>query len=147
METGKKHQEIILETSCWKVVLIRRQLYLGRCVVVLKRSCGDLAELSQDEVLDFFDVVRALQDLLKKTFCAEMFNWSCLMNNAYQNNPADPQVHWHFRARYRHPVEFNGTTFRDPNFGHHAFHDDAYEVYVSDGMLSAIADKLRAGLK
>jgi diadenosine tetraphosphate (Ap4A) HIT family hydrolase len=144
MDTTKIHREIIFQTSRWKVILVRDQLYLGRCVVLLNRPCGDLADLSKEEMLDFLKVVQKLQELLKRTFSAAMFNWSCLMNNAYQNNPPDPQVHWHFRARYRHPVEFNGQTFTDPNFGHYPSHDEAL---VSGEMLEAIGSKLRDGLK
>ena len=45
---------------------MEQQLYLGRCVVVLKRSCGDLADLEQDEILDFVGVVKELENLPKE---------------------------------------------------------------------------------
>lgn len=54
------------------------QIYLGRCVVVLKRPCRSLSGLNQDEVFDFFEIVKKLEGLFKSTFGAVMFNWSCL---------------------------------------------------------------------
>ena len=123
------------------------QLYLGRSVVVLKRQCGDLAGLSQEEMLDWLELVKKLQDLLKKTFGATMFNWSCLMNNAYQVDPAKPQVHWHFRARYQHPVKFAGQVFSDPNFGHHALSSEHAERKVPEKVLEAITLELQKNLE
>jgi diadenosine tetraphosphate (Ap4A) HIT family hydrolase len=96
------------------------QTYLGRSVVVLKReNCGDLAELTKEEMLDFLELVGRLENAFRKAFNATMFNWSCLMNLAYQNVPPDPHVHWHFRPRYDHTVTFFGLDFIDPNFGKH----------------------------
>ena len=48
-----------------------------------------------------------------------MFNWTCLMNNAYQEPSPNPHVHWHFRPRYKHAVNINGVEFNDSEFGHH----------------------------
>jgi diadenosine tetraphosphate (Ap4A) HIT family hydrolase len=41
------------------------------------------------------------------------------MNNAYQNTPPDPHVHWHVWPRYRNPVELEGEAFVDEYFGHY----------------------------
>lgn len=136
---------IIFETPYWFVKLMPKQLYLGRCVIVLKRKCGDLAELTQEEVLDFAEVVKKLEGVLRRTFKATMFNWGCLMNDAYQVTPAEPQVHWHFRPRYDQPVEFAGHTFADPNFGHHYLREDN-EYLPSDDVLDLIATEIRGNL-
>lgn len=90
-------------------MLLSDQTYLGRSVVTLKRrDCGDLAKLTEDEILDFLDLVGKLENAFRKAFNATMFNWTCLMNLAYQNTPPDPHVHWHFRPRYDHKVSFAG---------------------------------------
>src|SRR3990170_4537805 len=60
-----------------------------------------------------------LESSFKKTFDARLFNWSCLMNNAFKEKPANPHVHWHLRPRYEKEVKFAGITFIDPEFGHH----------------------------
>ncbi|MCD6404016.1 MAG: hypothetical protein J7L59_02435 [Nanoarchaeota archaeon] len=49
---------LIHETSYWGVVLAFEQSYLGRCLVVLKRHCGDLAELRPEEWSDFAELSR-----------------------------------------------------------------------------------------
>lgn len=109
-----------METNFWKVILMPDQTYLGYCVVsLLRRDCGDLADLNSEEIADFFKLAKKLEDAFRQAFNATMFNWACLMNFAYQNNPPDPHVHWHFRPRYNHVVKFAGLEFVDPNFGHH----------------------------
>lgn len=138
-----KHEVIPFETQYWKIVLIPNQLYLGRSVLVLKRPCGDLADLSQTEVLDFFELVKKLQNALKMAFGATMFNWECLMNNAYLSDPPKPQVHWHFRARYKDMVEFAGQRFSDPNFGHHPINDEDGTKLVTQGLLSEISKEIQ----
>jgi len=111
--------ELIYETQYWKVILAPDQSYLGRCYVTLKRHCGDLAELKREEWLDLAEIVKKIENSLKKSFGAAMFNWTCLMNDAYQNIPPNPHIHWHLKPRYNHKIEFAGLTFEDVEFGHH----------------------------
>lgn len=121
----KKKVDYIMETPCWTVFLNPDQYYLGRSVVVAKRKVGDLADLTKDEWLDFANLVKNYEAALKKTFGATMFNWTCLMNDAYKNDPPVPQVHWHVRPRYIKPAVFEGIEFEDREFGHHyARHTD-----------------------
>lgn len=141
-----QRQDIIYETTNWKIILTDDQNYLGRCIVVLKRKCGDLAELEEDEILDFFAVVKKMENVFKQTFNATMFNWTCLMNNAYQTTPANPQVHWHLRPRYNHIVTFAGETFKDPNFGHHYIRDEEARRDVSDELFEKILTTLKNNL-
>lgn len=112
--------EQVVETEFWRVYLAENQTYLGYCVISLKRrDCPNLADVTNEEMLDFLQLVKKLEDGLRKAFDATMFNWSCLMNLSYQNTPPDPHVHWHFRPRYNHEVQFAGTTFTDTLFGQH----------------------------
>lgn len=111
--------DFIYETAQWKVFLALDQTYLGRSIVTLKRSCGDLADVTPEELADFLTVVKAMEAAMREAFGATMFNWACLMNHHYQNDPPDPQVHWHLLPRYDHQVEFAGLTFVDADFGNH----------------------------
>ena len=112
------------------------QKYLGYCVLSLKRrDCGDLAKLHEDEQTDFFLLVRKLEDAFRQAFGATMFNWSCLMNLAYRNDPPNPHVHWHCRPRYTHTVQFAGTEFADDEFGSHYELKPAREVDVTTRQL------------
>ena len=89
-------------------------------------------------------VVKKLEAALKKSFDATMFNWSCLMNNAYQNDPPDPQVHWHFRPRYNHKVDFEGEIFEDKDFGHHYARNT--DRKISEELSKKLILKIRASL-
>lgn len=144
-EKSSKDNNFIYETKYWIIFLAKDQSYLGRCVVVLKRHCGDLAELKDEEWLDFKEIVKKLELALKKSFNATMFNWTCLMNNAYQNKQPNPHVHWHFRPRYNHKVKFEGTTFEDPDFGHH--YDRARKQNVSNDIKRKIIEKIRQSIQ
>ena len=139
-----RKNELIFETKFWKVNLASDQAYLGRCYVTLKRHCGNLAELESSEWTNFVEIVKKLESALKKSFDATMFNWTCLMNNAYQNDPPNPHVHWHFRARYNHKIEFAGGVFEDSEFGHHYNRERKQEV--SNNIKKKIVDKIRENL-
>lgn len=115
----QNQDDIIYETKYWIVTLSSEQSYLGRCYVTLKRHCGNLSELKQEEWSDFIELIKVLESALRKSFNATMFNWTCLMNDAYKNNPPNPHVHWHFRPRYNHKIKFENVIFEDPEFGNH----------------------------
>jgi diadenosine tetraphosphate (Ap4A) HIT family hydrolase len=137
----------VAEWDNWAVYVMPDQRYFGRLVVVLKRSCETLSDLDPDELLEWHQIVRILERGLKKTFNATMFNWSCLMNNAYQEENPQPQVHWHFRPRYNHPVEFNGHVYHDPNFGHHYLREDNDRLFLAHDVLKKIALAIREDVK
>jgi len=116
------------EAALWRVVLPLNQCLLGRCVVSLKRHCGDLAELTPDELLDWLQVVNVLEPALRAAFGVTMFNWSCYMNFAYRETPPNPHIHWWAVPRYAHPVVLGGWTFEDPDFGSPYSHSRWVEV-------------------
>ena len=60
------NQHKIFETDYHVIFLMTDQSYLGRCVVVLKRDCGDLADVIPEEILDFHDVVKKFESALEK---------------------------------------------------------------------------------
>lgn len=110
----------LFETKHWRVILRDDdQTYLGRSVVVSKEPCPSLSDLAYEQWIDLVNVIRQFEGACRVTFGAKLFNWSCLMNLAYQNDPPDPLVHWHVRPRYSKPVTFAGETFTDEEFGKH----------------------------
>jgi len=88
--------DLIRETENWKIYLAPNQMYLGTCVVVLKRSSRNLMDLKRGEWFDFVEIVKKLEFGLKRAFNPTLFNWSCFKNAAYRNNPPNPEIHWHF---------------------------------------------------
>lgn len=116
----------IWETDLWKIVLHEDQRYLGRAIASAKnRDRPNLSTLTNEEWLDLSEnVIKPFEAAVRSAFGAELFNWSCLMNLAYQNSPPDPHVHWHVKPRYRNPVQFAGQTFTDEAFGEHYLFGD-----------------------
>ncbi len=132
----------IYETRHWEVILLPDQAYLGRCVVVLKRECGKLSNLTLDEWIDFHNnIVKKLEFAFKKAFNATMFNWSCLMNNAFKAENPKPQVHWHLRPRYEKDVEFAKEKFQDLEFSHH--YNKERKMIVSKDVLEKISEEVK----
>lgn len=125
--TEKPH-DFVFETKYWEVYLNPDQYYLGRCVVSAKRDVGAMSDLTNEEWLDFAELSRKIEKGFKEKFGATMFNWTCLMNNAYQEENPHPCVHWHLRPRYAQPVEFAEQTFEDKEFGHHYARETEQEV-------------------
>jgi diadenosine tetraphosphate (Ap4A) HIT family hydrolase len=107
----------IHESKYWRIVLAHNQILVGRCVIHLKRHSGDIAEINPEEVLDWQKIVVIIETALKKAFNATMFNWSCLMNQSYQEDPPNPHIHWWVVPRYNHSVKVGHYSFEDPLFG------------------------------
>lgn len=136
---------LVFESTHWRVTLAPNQSLVGRCVVHLKRHAGNLASLTEDEVVDWLSVVRITEEALRSGFGASSLNWSCLMNHAYRESPTNPHVHWWAVPRYRHPVVVNGVTFEDPHFGspydHHRWQEVSKDVH------EAIANTIRGAMQ
>lgn len=125
--------------------LAEDQYYLGRCFVTLKRHCSDLADLSEEEQKDFFEVLKNLEDAIKKSFGAVLFNWGCLMNNAFKEKSWNPHVHWHVRPRYDKVVDFSEIVFEDKEFGsHYQRRTDRKLPYET---IKEIIDKIKSNLR
>jgi diadenosine tetraphosphate (Ap4A) HIT family hydrolase len=132
----KLPRPVLFETVHWTSNLDANQAYPGRSYITLKRHCGDLIELTSDEWLELQQAMRTFETGMRKAFGADLFNWTCLMNNAFQYENPQPHVHWHARPRYRRPASVAGEHFIDERFGHH--YDNKAEHRVDAAMLAAI---------
>lgn len=130
----------VLYTEFWNVFLNPNQAHLGRVYVNLGSHAGALSELTPDEWEDYAELAPRLELGIERVFGATMFNWTCLLNNAFQEEQPKPHVHHHLRPRYDHPVEFAGTIFEDPEFGLH--YDRERKLYVPDEVFNAITERL-----
>jgi diadenosine tetraphosphate (Ap4A) HIT family hydrolase len=142
--SGMDPSALIDQTKHWSVFLSYNQNYIGRCIIVLKRHCGDLAELKLEEWQEFSGLVEKLESALREAFKATMFNWTCLMNDAYKNKNPEPHVHWHFIPRYNHQVKVAGLVFEDLDFGHH--YDKNKERKVPENVKEIIILKIKEAL-
>ena len=139
-----ENKDLIFETKYWIILLADDQYDLGRCVIILKRHCDSLSKLKIEEIIDFLEVVKKLENTIKKSFNATMFNWSCLMNNAYKSNNPNPHIHWHLRPRYKEKVKFDNITFEDLEFAHH--YDNKKVLKPSQIILNKIILKIKENL-
>lgn len=135
---------VIYETEEWRVLLANDQGYLGRCYVTAKHHTASLGDLSDQQWREYEHIVLLLETACKKALGAEMFNWTCLMNNAFRKQPCLPHVHWHFRPRYKTSVEFAGLTFEDPEFGSH--HDREQRREIDSTSFRAIRDAIKQSM-
>jgi len=136
---------LLFETRYWRTCLAPNQSLLGRCVIHLKRNAGDLADLTESELLEFLRVVKKVESSTKSAFEATMFNWSCYMNLSYRESPANPHTHWWAVPRYDHAIEFGSLTFEDPHFGNP--YDHYRRLDVEKDLRMAIADKIKSHLE
>jgi len=117
--TGETAKWLLFETPFWQVFLSDCQDYVGRCILVCKRHCKALSDLTQEEWIE----LKEITDRLERYFCtqlgAALCNWSCLMNSFYKEDDPMPHLHIHVRPRYDKPVILNGSTYTDSEFGHH----------------------------
>jgi len=136
---------LILKTKYWKVLLNTiDQHYLGRSVLKLKRTCRKLSGLTKDEFYELQKIILKMENSLKKSFGTTMFNWVCLMNDAYKSKNPKPQVHFHLIPRYKNKVEFAGKRFVDKKFAHN--YKTKYTKKVSEKTLEKIQNKIKDNL-
>lgn len=130
---SEEDQEYLLyESEFWSVFLSDEQDYIGRCILVLKRHCGSMSELTNDEWEELRKLVCKAEACLKTVLGATLCNWSCLMNSFYKESEPDPHLHIHIRPRYDQPVTVAGHTYIDGEFGHHYAVKKSGEIPVED---------------
>ena len=95
----------------WKIIFGDWcQEFVGYCIISSdKETLEEWQELGQLE--------KELERVCKKVFGATMFNFACLMNNAYRDNEK-PHVHYHFVPRYKEPLMLFDKKYKDNHFGY-----------------------------
>ena len=59
---------------------------------------------------------KELERVCNKLFNPTMYNFACLMNNAYKDNEK-PHVHFWFVPRYKDELKIFNKTYKDRHFG------------------------------
>lgn len=59
------------------------QEFPGYCIISSKKE--NLSELTSEEWIEIGKLEKELERVIRKIFDATMFNFACLMNNAYRN--------------------------------------------------------------
>lgn len=111
----------------WKVIFFSKcQDFLGRCIIASEKE--SIPEITLEEWEELSKIEAELERVYKKLFNATMFNFCCLMNNAYRDN-TKPNVHFWLYPRYKNEVNLFGKTFKDKHFGYNfwKWNDDPIE--------------------
>ena len=106
----------IYKSKNWEVVFVKwGQEFVGDCIISSKKE--SLSDLTNEEWVELGKIEKELERVCKKLFNATMFNFACLMNNAYRDNEK-PHVHFHFIPRYKEELELFGKKYKDIHFGY-----------------------------
>lgn len=107
---------ILYKSDNWEVVFVDWcQEFSGQCIISSKKK--SLSELTNDEWTELGALEKELERISKKLFNATMFNFACLMNNAYKDNEK-PHVHFHFIPRYKNELKIFNKVYKDKHFGY-----------------------------
>lgn len=100
----------------WNVIFVDWcQEFVGDCIISCNKE--SLSELTSDEWIELGIIEKELERVCKKVFNATMFNFACLMNNAYRDNEK-PHVHFHFIPRYKNELNLFNKKYIDKHFGY-----------------------------
>jgi diadenosine tetraphosphate (Ap4A) HIT family hydrolase len=102
-----KYFEVVFEDWC--------QEFPGACIISGHKEC--LGDMTSDEWQELGILEKELERVCKKVFGATMFNFACLMNNAYRDNEK-PHVHFWFVPRYRNELKLFNKVYKDKHFGY-----------------------------
>ena len=106
----------IYKDKTWEVVFGNwSQEFIGYCVISCNKE--SLSELTSDDWVELGKLEKELERVCTKLYGATMFNFSCLMNNAYRDNEK-PHVHFHFIPRYKNEVSIFNKKYIDKHFGY-----------------------------
>lgn len=107
---------ILYKSDNWKVVFVDWcQEFPGQCI--LSSNKESLSDLSNDEWIELGILEKELERVCKKLFNSTMFNFACLMNNAYRDNEK-PHVHFQFIPRYNGERVILNKKYKDKHFGY-----------------------------
>ena len=106
----------LYKSKNWEIVFVDWcQEFIGDCIISCNKE--SLSDLTDEDWIELGRLEKELERISKKLFNATMFNFACLMNNAYRDNEK-PQVHYHFVPRYKNELKLFGKVYKDRHFGY-----------------------------
>lgn len=127
---------LVAEFDHWTIQLRPSQVTLGSLALINKSEAKHLGELLEEEWTEFTVVSRFAEELLRRNFNAENFNYLALMMK-------DPNVHFHLIPRYSQAQEFAGQTFNDIDWPNKT---SLEKIEVSNEVFAQILEKLKEGV-
>lgn len=138
---------ILYSTGNWEVIFVTgSQAFVGECIISNKNNRKSLSELDMSEWIELGEIEKTLETVCKNAFDATMYNFACLMNNAY-NDGTTPNVHFHFIPRYNHELNLFDKRYVDKHFGHNFWKwanskFNAQKNIYSDAQILVIYEKM-----
>ena len=106
----------LYKSKNWEVQFIEYcQEFPGYCLILSDKH--SLSELTSEEWMELGLIEKELERICKKVFNTTMYNFACLMNDAYKDNKT-PYVHFHFVPRYKEKLILFNKTYIDKHFGY-----------------------------
>lgn len=106
----------LYKSNNWEVVFGSWcQEFVGYCIISSNKE--SLSDITEEEWKELGVLEKELERVNKKLFNATMFNFACLMNNAYRDNEK-PHVHFHFVPRYKNELKIFNKKYIDKHFGY-----------------------------
>ncbi|MFB6217290.1 MAG: HIT family protein [Candidatus Aenigmatarchaeota archaeon] len=128
-------EDMIKRYEHWDLFLNRKQHYLGRSIVKLKRHVEDLFKITGEERKELFEVVvPETKNAIDSCFEPDLYNYASLGNSVRH-------LHLHVIPRYRDEREFDGVIFRDERWGHN--YKPYPEFDITEDTKDSILDVLR----
>src|SRR5437764_14172789 len=103
-------ESVVEDGDIWIIAMNRNQNLLGKTVLVLRRPCTAVVDLTPEEWSSLHREVKWVTAALARLFQPDQFNYAFLMN-------LDAQVHLHVVPRYSADRTWHGMTFHDPDWG------------------------------
>lgn len=100
----------------WNVIYVNWcQEFPGQCIISCNKE--SLSDLTSEDWVELGLIEKELERVCKKVLRATMFNFCCLMNNAYRDNET-PHVHFQFLPRYKNKLKIFDKVYKDKHFGY-----------------------------
>jgi diadenosine tetraphosphate (Ap4A) HIT family hydrolase len=128
-------ENLIKEFEHWVVLIRPKQVTVGSLVLAAKSEALHLGEINSEEWGEFEEVSRYAEEITKKAFGAEKFNYLALMMK-------DPNVHFHFIPRYSKPVKLGDISYIDVDW---PYKTELAEVKMPPEDFAAVKSRLIRG--
>ncbi|MBI2420496.1 MAG: HIT family protein [Candidatus Levybacteria bacterium] len=107
-----KYKDGFLKTyKYWILEISFRQHTLGSFIIFAKRKIERISELENAELIELGEVMKEIEDVVKKQFRADRFNYLQLGNALHH-------LHFHGIPRYASSRKFGGRIWIDKSYGH-----------------------------
>ncbi len=110
MEYFSDHSLDIKRFKYWTLALNHDQYYLGRSICYLNTYKEKISDLTQEEYLELFEIIKKYQDALINLWQTDWWNYAQLGNEV-------PHIHFNFIPRYKEKRIFENVEFLDEQWG------------------------------